>query len=358
MNDLVYYAALSYNEFIGPKRFQTILAQCKNLSNYFDLPISDQMKLVNVKSENAVAFFEEMLEKGEQIIETCRQMDIQMITLEDDNYPPKLRLLPDAPFVLYVRGKLNYSMPWLAVIGTRDPSPDAVSINRYFVTEIVNYNIGIVSGLAKGHDSIAQQVSIENSSYTVAVMGCGVDIVYPPENRHLYNIIAETGAVISEYPPGVQPDRWRFPYRNRLISGLSDAILIVQAPRKSGTLITASFAESQQKDVFVIPGNPTNEKYEGTNILIQKGAKVAIKPEDIVFDLLGERRAMKRKQADLSLLNQTERNIIDLLKDETHIDELIRQSELPVGKLNSILTKLELMGLIVQYPGRFYLRNC
>jgi DNA processing protein len=359
MKEPVYYAALSANDHIGPHRFAKILEYFPDLSGFFALSASEQMEFLGVRNPRAEASFRSMLAEGERIVAECGRKGVRMVAIGDPDYPSRLRAIPDAPFLFYQLGELNHSVPCVAVVGTRDPSPDSAAINEFFSRELVNCGIGIVSGLAKGHDGIAQKIAVEDGGYTVAVLGCGIDIPYPREFTNLYRAIAQKCAVISEYPPGKEPMPWYFPLRNRIISGLSDAVLLVQAPEKSGALITADYAAKQGKDVYVVPGNPTDHRYAGSNRLIRYGCKLALKPEDIVLDILGGkpvRRTVPEKRGGPDA-DPEETKLISLLATETYIDDLANQSGMSLSRLNLLLTRMELKGMITQYPGRFYVRN-
>jgi DNA processing protein len=358
MNDLAYYAALSSNDLIGPKRFMKIIDGFGSLEPFFNLSPSEQIGFLGIKSDDASARFERMPEAGQKIIDDCAKKEICMVTIADGEYPSPLKTITDPPYILYYYGEFNLSIPLVAVVGTREPSAEALNINRYFVSELVNYNIGIVSGMARGHDTAAHEAVIENNGYTIAVLACGVDIVYPSSNRDLYRSLRESGTIVSEYPPGVRPDKWRFPLRNRIISGLANAVLIVQAPVNSGALITAKYAETQGRDVYAVPGNPMDARYGGTNQLLQRGAKVAVSPEEIVLDLTGTKHpAVRRKVTEMPALDADEMQVFGILSQERHVDEIAGISKIPMGELNAMLTRLELKGVVLQYPGRFYIRN-
>ncbi|NPV01794.1 MAG: DNA-protecting protein DprA [Brevinematales bacterium] len=358
MSELAYYAALSSNDLIGPKRYAKIMDEFGGLKPFFDLPAGEQMGFLGIKSEDAPARFERMPESGEKVLADCAKKGIRIVTIADNEYPAPLKTIADPPYILYYYGEFNLSIPLVAVVGTREPSAEALNINRYFVSELVNYNIGIVSGMARGHDTAAHEAVIENNGYTIAVLACGVDIVYPTSNRELYRTLRESGTIVSEYPPGVRPDKWRFPLRNRIISGLANIVLIVQAPVNSGALITAKYAEAQGRDVYAVPGNPMDIRYGGTNQLIQRGAKVALSPEEIVLDLTGTKHpSVRRKVSEMPALEPDEMQVIDILVSETHIDEIAGMTKIPIGDLNALLTRLELKGIVLQYPGRFYIRN-
>lgn len=359
MKDPVYAAALSYNDHIGPKRFHKIMESHLGLSGFFSLSVLEQMEFLGIRNPRASEQFRSMLSEGEKIVSICNKKNIRMVSIDDPDYPPKLRAIPDAPFLFYQLGELNHSAPSIGVVGTRHPSPDSVAINEFFSRELVSCGFGIVSGLAKGHDGIAQKIAVENGGYTAAVLGCGIDIPYPREYRNLYEEIRHKGAVLSEYPPGKEPLPWYFPLRNRIISALSDAVLLIQAPERSGALITADYAEKQGKDVYVVPGNPTDSRYAGSNRLIRYGCKLALKPEDIILDILGKTPVKRKPLPDTNdvPISPEEKKILMSLDTETYIDDLVLKAGLPASRLNLLLTQMELKGAITQYPGRFYVRN-
>lgn len=354
MKDLIYYMALSSNSYIGPRRY-IMIKERLGLDNFFSLSTREQMEFLGIRSDRAVSEFERMLIEGERIYKLCNKLGIKTIRLEDETYPSLLKEIEDPPFLLYMYGNLNHSIKKLAIVGTRHPTKEAIEVNKYFTRELVNYGVGIVSGLARGHDGIAQKTALENDGYTIAVVGGGVDVIYPLENKNLYYQIKEKGCIISEYPPATYPLKQNFPLRNRIISGISNGVFVVQAPEKSGALITANYAEAQGRDVYTIPGNPLDPSYAGTNRLIQMGVKVVISPEDIVSDLLG--KDAKKRVSQLSVksdLSEEELGIISHLKDETHIDEIVSRTKMPQNKVLRLLTLLEVRGYVTQLPGGYY----
>jgi DNA processing protein len=353
LDEIIYVLALSSNSYIGPKRYTTI-KNSLGLKDFFSLSAKEQMEFLKIRSAKAVPEFERMLFEGEKILKVCNKIGIKFVRIEDEFYPPALKEIEDPPFLLYYLGHFNHSIKKIAVIGTRHPSKEAIEINKYFSREFVSYGIGVVSGLARGHDSIAQRTVVENDGYTIAVMGGGVDVIYPLENKNLYYQIREKGCIVSEYPPGTYPLKQNFPLRNRIISGLSDAVLVLQAPEKSGTLITVECAQRQNRDVYTIPGNTLDPLYRGSNKLIQNGAKIALTPEDIVFDLLGkDAKKIRNIKNDLSLSDE-EKLILKSISKETHIDDLIEKSGISQQNLLRILTLLEIRGYVEQLPGGFY----
>ncbi len=359
MDNLIYYTGLSWNKFIGPKRYSKIRNAFDSLSEFFILSPEEQLGFLGIKQEDALNIFKNMMANGERILSFCRKNSIMLLTMEDPAYPPRLKEIPDPPFLLYKLGDLNYSMHMVAVVGTRDPTPEAKTVNEFFVKEMVSYNIGIVSGLAMGHDAIAQKTVIDFGGYTIAVLGCGVDRAYPAQMKDLYNSIKINGAIISEYPPGSIPLKGNFPLRNRIISGLSDAVLVIQAPERSGALITAKYAEVQGRELYSIPGNPSDLHNTGSNHLIRNGAKIACHPEDIIFDVLGGKaRKISATSIDSSpSYSQDEKKVLESIEVETCIDEIAGLTGISVQNLYHILTTLEIRGIVTQYPGNFYVKN-
>lgn len=353
-NNIAAYAALSTNPLIGPRRFEKIIEAFPLLDDFLALKPESQAEFCGSKNPDMLPVFASMRKRGDSVVLTCKQKNIKIIALESPEYSPRFKNIPDAPYVYYQLGDMNHSTKLVGIVGTRHPSADSIAVNEYFSRELVSYNIGIVSGLAKGHDAISQQTVIDCGGYTVGVLGSGIDVVYPKEIHPLYDAIRIEGAIISEYIPGTPPLKPHFPLRNRLISALSDAVLLIQAPEKSGALITLKYAEDQGRDIYVIPGNPTDEKYSGSNKAIQNGAKLALKPEDIVIDLLGKsarKNVIRDAEFDLS---PVEKKVLAHLTRSTFIDELSDRAGIALTELNHILTLLEIKGIVNQYPGRFY----
>jgi len=358
MEEIIYKLALSSNTYIGPKRYNEIKNKI-GIRDFFSLSPEEQVEFLNIRADNAENVFKNMLFEGEKIYKICQKDGIKIIEIESQFYPQNLKNIDDAPFLLYMAGEFNYSIKLLAVVGTREATQEAIKINEYFVRELVDYGIGIVSGLARGHDGVAQKAALERDGYTLAVLGGGVDVIYPKENANLYKQIKQKGCIISEYPPGVYPLKQNFPLRNRIISGLSDAVFVIQAPEKSGSLITAKYAEAQGREVYTIPGNVSDSMYTGTNRLIQNGVKVVISPEEIAMDLIGIREKKRNIASYVSLEDLTieERKILEELNREKHFDEIVSETKISPPRLVHILTMLEIKGYIVEFPGNFYKQN-
>jgi DNA processing protein len=256
----------------------------------------------------------------------------------------------------------------LAVVGTRKPSNYGQVMAQRLSTEIVQHGFTIVSGLARGIDSIAHQGALQAGGRTLAILGSGINVIYPPENRRLFESISDYGAVLSEFPLDTKPDRWNFPRRNRIISGLSLGTLVIEAAVSSGALLTARHALEQGREVFAVPGRVDVPSSQGTNKLIKNGAKLVESIDDILEEFPDIMQgplvshppsvALAPNGAPASAdLSADETRILALLQsEETHIEALIQDSQLPAHVVASILVTLELRGLIRQFPGKFFVR--
>ena len=220
--------------------------------------------------------YEELLQKG-----------IRLLTAEDEDYPQRLRKIPSAPYALYVLGKLPpENLPAVAMIGARECSEYGIYVAKNFAKELGAHGIPVISGMARGIDSISQEAALQGGGRTYAVLGCGVDICYPKSSRRLYEQILEQGGILSTFPPGTEPIKRLFPERNRIVSGLADVILVVEARQKSGTFITVDMALEQGREVYAIPGRLTDRLSDGCNLLLQQGALIAVSPKDLLQHLL------------------------------------------------------------------------
>jgi DNA processing protein len=273
-----------------------------------------------------------------------------LITLADDTYPKNLRSIADAPPVLYVRGTLLPTDTMaLAIVGTRKASRYGRDAAHRMAGWVATQGVTIVSGMAQGIDAAAHRGALDaHNGRTIAVMGCGIDIVYPKEHDNLAREIAQNGAIVSEFPLGVPPTGKNFPRRNRIISGLSLGVLIAEAPERSGALITADVALEQGRDVFAIPANIFNQMGTGSNKLIQDGAKLVMRAQDILNELSVSysEREVEAKTKAIVPENDIEARILQYLEsDPTHVDDLVRLTGLPTSELTATLTIMELKGL-------------
>lgn len=284
-----------------------------------------------------------------QEMDKIAQQGAWLLTLADEKYPTLLKELHEAPPVIYIRGTLfPEDQLSLAIVGTRKATKYGHDVAYDFSRQLADQHITIVSGLAQGIDTKAHQGALSTNGRTLAVLGCGVDIYYPRQNRELAESIIESGALISEFPIGAKPIAQNFPRRNRILSGLSLGVLVIEAPEGSGALITASLAGDQGRDVFAVPANIYNKMGRGTNKLIQDGAKLVYKISDVLDELNVSYQTTETRVRTHRIVpsNEFEASLLELLQaDPIHIDELVRLSGLPIAQVSSTLTILELKGL-------------
>jgi DNA processing protein len=287
----------------------------------------------------------------EHELERVQKAGAHLLTPDDDTYPALLKPLPDAPPVLYVKGNLTVEdSTAVSVIGTRKASNYGLSIAQDLSKQLAAQRVTIISGLAQGIDAAAHRGALAAGGRTIAVLGCGIDRIYPQEHAPLAHDITQRGALVSEFPLGVPPEGRNFPRRNRIISGMALGVLIVEAPLKSGAIITAIIAAEQGRDVFAVPGNIFNPSSAGTNRLIQDGAKLVMHVDDILNELqIAKTRAESHIQLASALAkpeNDLEKQVMQQLGvDPIHVDEIARACGLPIAVINSALTMLELKGL-------------
>ncbi len=284
------------------------------------------------------------------LLDRWQAQGIQVLTWEDPRYPPRLRHIPQAPPVLYLRGNLTPEDDWaVAVVGTRKVTAYGRQVTLEVAETLARHHITVVSGLARGVDGLAHKAALQAGGRTLAVLGSGVDRIYPPEHRALARRIMEQGALISDYPPGTPPEAANFPPRNRIIAGLALVVAVIEAGEKSGALVTAAFAAEQGREVFAVPGNIYAPQSRGTNRLIQQGAQPLLRPQDLLdaleLSLLPARREARRTLR----VTPTERQLLDYLSTEPlHVDDLSAQSGVPVHQVLATLSVLELKGLVRQ----------
>jgi DNA processing protein len=287
---------------------------------------------------------------------------VNIITLKDPQFPSLLKEIYDPPLALYVKGTIPADMKIsLSIVGSRRPSYYGQLVTERITQGLMAYGFWVVSGLARGIDSIAHHEALQGGGKTIGVMGSGIDVVYPPENKNLMSRIAESGAVISEFPFGTEPHKMNFPIRNRIISGLSPAILVVEAREKSGALITAGCALDQGREVLAVPGNIYSPSSRGTNQLIKQGAKLVEGVEDILeeigFDFIEQVKGTTPSKPPKVKLNEGEGKIFALLSyDPLPIDVIIQKSGLCPQDVHTILLTLEMKGIIKQLPGKLFFK--
>ena len=305
----------------------------------------------------------------EKVVQARSQVDLDMVwariesqgitilTWEDETYPQRLKEIEQPPPVLYVRGEyVPDDLYAVAIVGTRRVTPYGRQITEELSSYLASNGITVISGLARGVDAIAHQTALKSGGRTIGILGSGVDKIYPPEHRQLAEqIIAGQGAIISDYAPGTPPDASNFPPRNRIISGLSLAVVVVEAGETSGALITAEFAAEQGREIFAVPGSILAPQSKGTNKLIQKGALPLLSINDLMQALnlgrMGEHKAARK----VIPADATEARLIGVLGPEPlHVDEIRNQTELPIEKVSATLALMELKGMVRQVGGMNY----
>jgi len=352
-------------EGIGIYRVLSLLQKFNTLDDIFSASLSELFSVDGISktiaqnilsSQDKINLLKNKLEEESNILE---KLDADILTYFDANYPAILKKIYLPPLILYTLGNLcdkdNYSV---AIVGTRNPTSYGKSAARKFAGELAEQDITIVSGLARGIDSIAHETSLNAGGRTIAVTGSGLDVIYPPENKRLYERIKEQGVIVTEFEPGTKPDAQNFPKRNRIISGLSLGTLVIETALKGGAMQTAAYALDQNREIFAVPGNIGVEQSTGCNILIQKGeAKLVKNVDDIIEELKIKNLSKKDKQKPKpeEELNFFEEKILDLLNEkELQIDEISIKSQISTADCLVHLLSLEFKGLVRQLPGKVF----
>jgi DNA processing protein len=292
----------------------------------------------------------------EGLWERVAAQGIGVITVQDETYPQRLKEIDQPPPVLYARGGLLPEDDFaVAIVGTRRVTPYGRQVTEELAAFLAGNGLTIVSGLARGVDAIAHTAALRAGGRTVAVLGSGVDRIYPPENRVLAGQIIEHGAVLSDYPIGTAPEATNFPPRNRIISGLSLAVVVIEAGETSGALITAGFAAEQGREVFAVPGSILAPQSKGTNKLIQSGALPLLSPQDLLQALNLTRVGAQKSARQVLPADEVEKQLLQVLGGEPlHVDELRSQTGLPVEKVSAALVMMELKGMVRQVGAMHY----
>jgi len=315
------------------------------------------------------------LKEAARDLEASAKAACQVVAYSSDDYPPRLKQIPDPPLVLYVRGDVKVlSRHALAIVGTRRPTAYGGQVAQRLARDLAQRQLVIVSGLARGIDSAAHRGALEAAGKTVAVLGSGIDVIYPRENKRLAEQVAECGALISEFPPGTSPAPENFPIRNRTISGLALGVVVVEAAEYSGSLITARLALDQNREVFAVPGNITSAQSFGPNHLIKQGAKLVDEWMDVVEEFPAEIRmqllppveasdeaASKLQTGSLfeQSLTPDQKAVFDVLRADQplFVDAILTSASLPQPRVMTALLELEMAGVIRQLPGKNFIRK-
>jgi DNA processing protein len=293
----------------------------------------------------------------EQVWEDIHSQGIDVLTWEDEGYPTRLRDVDNAPPVLYLRGTITPDDDWaVAIVGTRRATSYGRQVTEGIARELAHNSVTVVSGMARGIDGVAHRAALDAGGRTLAVLGSGVDRIYPPEHRRLAEEIVAQGALVSDYPPGTPPEGRNFPPRNRIIAGLSLATVVVEAGRRSGALITSDFALEQGREVFAVPGNVMAPQSRGPNRLIQQGAHPLLDPKEILETLELSMLTEQRQARTVLPSNPSEAQIFDVLGYESlHVDEIQVQTGMPIEEVTATLAMMELKGMVRKIGGMRYM---
>ena len=356
IDSLAYWVGFSKVAGIGPARLRMLLDYYGHVQTAWQanpgelraigLDRRSVESLVNVRSSLDL--------KAE--LEKLKKLGVSVLTWDSSDYPDLLRNIADPPATLYVRGNLTPADQWaMAVVGTRRATVYGKESTRLLVRGLAEAGITVISGLAYGIDTEAHQAALKAGGRTIAVLGCGVDITYPAENKKLSQAILENGAIVSEYPLGTNPDSGNFPRRNRIISGLSLGVLFVEGTIQSGARITADYALEQGREVFAVPGSILHKTGSGPNYLIQNGAKLVTQVNDILEELNLTMVAQQTEARAIIPDNDIEATLLaQLSADPIHIDDLGQATGLPAAEIAGTLTIMELKGMVRQVGGMNY----
>ncbi len=408
LEERFYWLGFSAFPAIGPARFKKLLAEFGTAKNAWEAARRPLARLIGEETAEKLEEFKNKF-SIEGYIKKLKEKNVWFVTLEDEEYPELLKEIKNPPFVLYWRGNIEVLTDYarqprvsddarlqnsenqplnsaslskirhqpeaqpnfnssesglprstIAVVGARKTTEYGREVTKLLTTELVLNGFTIVSGLALGVDAISHMTALENGGKTIAVLGCGVDCCNPGENLSIYNSILEKGScIVSEFPLGMKPTLWTFPARNRIIAGLSEAVLVTEGAQDSGSLITANFALKFNRKVFAVPGPITSSMSKGPYKLIQKGAKLVTDAKDIFEELKITNSKLqspnKSQSTKFKTANKEEQKILDLLRNEAlHFDEIVRKTKFSSSKLSSLLSLMEIKGLIKSLDGGMF----
>ena len=348
---------------IGPAKIRKLLAKFRTIEKVLSASLNSLNEVVNKNLAKKIQKINDNRKKIESALKKelniLSKINGEIITVWDDSFPLLLKKIYDPPLLLYIKGSFTKDDEYsIAIVGTRQPTNYGKIQTERITTELANQNITIVSGLARGIDSIAHKTALKNRKRTIAVIGSGLDVIYPPENKKLFEEISENGLIISEYELGTKPNAENFPKRNRIISGLSLGCIVVETGISGGAMQTASFALDQNREVFAVPGNLSVKQSEGTNLLIQKGeAKLIRNSEDVLLELELKLKPVIGKNIPRPKIemNLFEEKIISVLKSEpVQIDTIAASTNLTTSDCLVHLLSLEFKGLVKQLPGKMF----
>jgi DNA processing protein len=348
---------------LGNMAFKKLLERFGSPADVFRASAADLAQVEGLRKQVARRILRQEFSLDPQsVLKDLEKQGAGLAIFTDPAYPEPLREIHDPPMVLYTKGlPIPGKTTFVAVVGSRNSTPYGVKTAENLAQGLARRGLGIVSGLARGIDSAAHWGCIEGRGFSVGVLGTGIDAVYPASNKKLFDAMVEKGAVITEFPPKTPPEPKHFPIRNRIISGLSKGVIVVEATMKSGSLITASMALEQGREVFAVPGSVHSFKSQGCHFLIKQGAKLVENADDVLDELgLNYAYGVKRDsftEPPLPPLEDNERKVYDLIGDyPVHIDDIVREGNMEPGTASAVLMRMELKGVVRQLPGKLFVR--
>jgi DNA processing protein len=355
------WLALKMIPNLGNITYKRLLERFGDPDTVFEAELDDLLEVDGLRVDTAKRIVNRAWEGvPEKELSALQKGGNKLITMADSSYPIELREIHDPPPLLYVRGnEIPQNQVRVSVVGSRNPSHYGLKVTEKICQGLAKRDITVVSGMARGIDSAAHWGCLRAGGFTVAVLGSGIDVIYPEPNWKLFAYIAERGAVITEFPMGSPPEAKNFPIRNRIISGLSKALVVVEASKRSGSLITASLALDQGREVMAVPGSIDSFKSTGTHLLIKQGAKLVENADDIAqelgLDAFYPSQTGTDKTVTLPLLGEDEKRVYEILSHyPLHIDYIARQINLDSAMVAGLLTALELKGIVRQLPGKLF----
>ncbi len=362
MKDMVSLLSLVSVTGVGSQRIRKLIAHFGSAKKVLRATVSELCQVDGIDEKIAQQIKQTVNREfvDDQLFQT-EKYGAQIVTYWDDHYPEILKRIYDPPALLFIKGCLSQQNEKnIAVVGTRSPSENGKWIAEKLGKDLAGYGVCVVSGMARGIDTCAHRGALKGDGTTFAVLGCGINIIYPPENKKLYDQIVDQGAVISEFPMHTEPAGVHFPRRNRIISGLSLGTVVVEAGEKSGALITAYMALEQGREVFAVPGNIRNHQSRGPHRLIKEGAKLVESVEDILVEIpqLKEQNFKKDEKDILKSLSESERKIWQVLSEKpSHIDQITNLVNMSTSEVLALLLSLELKDFVKQLSGMMFVKQ-
>ena len=356
MDDKKYWVGFNLIKGIGAVRMQGLVAYFGDMETAWNSSPADLAEAgLGAKVIERVLLARQTVSL-DKVWEKIESQGIKILTWGDEAYPARLKEIDQPPPVMYIRGEyLPDDLFAVAIVGTRKVTPYGRQVTEEIASFLAANGMTVISGLARGVDAIAHRTALKAGGRTIGILGSGVDKIYPPEHRGLAEQMIARGAIISDYAIGTPPDASNFPPRNRIISGLSLAVVVIEAAETSGALITAEFAAEQGREIFAVPGSILAPQSKGTNRLIQKGAQPLLTPDDLMQALDLTRIGAQKSARKILPADETEARVLNVLGSEPlHVDEIRNQADLPIEKISATLAMMELKGMVRQVGGMNY----